>query len=158
MNPILLRGLIALGVITAGLVGYQLFNKLVLRRAAVRNLGIPGYKIGKPAVLYFTMDGCVPCKTTQRPALARLMEQTAGRVQLVEVDAVNNPEMTERWGVLSVPTTFIIDQQGRPRRVNHGVTLTEKLLNQLEQVTGLPLTGESGQNPAKVPASVQGTD
>ncbi|MCB2178672.1 thioredoxin family protein [bacterium] len=158
MNPILLRGLIAVGVMIAGIGGYLLFNKLILHRAAVRNLGIPGYKLGRPAVLYFTMDGCVPCKTTQRPALARLMALTAGRVQLVEVDAVNQPEMTERWGVLSVPTTFIIDQHGRPRRVNHGVTLTEKLLNQLEQAAGQPLTGESAQNAAKVSPSVQGTD
>ena len=157
MNPILLRMLIAVGVIAAGIGGYLLINKLILRRAAVRNLGIPGYKIGKPAVLYFTMVGCVPCKTTQRPALARLMAQTDGQVQLVEVDAVAQPEMTERWGVLSVPTTFIIDQHGRPRRVNHGVTLTEKLLNQLEQVSGLSL-GSDEQKSASVPVSVHGTD
>lgn len=157
MNPILLRSLIAVGVIAAGIGGYLLINKLVLHRAAMRNLGIPGYKIGKPAVLYFTMEGCVPCKTTQRPALARLMAQTGGQVQLVEVDAVVQPEMAERWGVLSVPTTFIIDQHGRPRRVNHGVTLTEKLLNQLEQATGLFLAVDE-QKSASVPVSVQGTD
>jgi len=40
--------------------------------------------------------------------------------------------------VLSVPTTFIIDSQGRPRRVNHGVASAEKLLNQIEEVEGYP--------------------
>lgn len=157
MNPILIRVLIALGVIAAGVGVYLLLNWRILRRAQENALGLESYKMGKPAVLYFTMVGCVPCKTTQRPALARLMEQTAGKVQLIEVDAVEQPKMAEHWGVLSVPTTFIIDQHGRPRQVNHGVTLTEKLLNQLEQVTGLSLTAEA-QKSATVPVSVEGTD
>ncbi|HLE53485.1 MAG TPA: hypothetical protein VI755_15570, partial [Anaerolineales bacterium] len=38
------------------------------------------------------------------------------------------------WGVLSVPTTFIIDRRGRPRRVNHGVASAEKLFKQIEDV------------------------
>jgi thiol-disulfide isomerase/thioredoxin len=157
MNPILIRGLIALGVIAAGIGLYLLLNRRILRRAQENTLGLEGYKMGKPAVLYFTMEGCVPCKTTQRPALARLMEQTDGNVQLIELDAVEQPKMAEQWGVLSVPTTFIIDQFGRPRQINHGVALTEKLLNQLEQVTGLSLTAEE-QKTATVPVSVQGTD
>jgi hypothetical protein len=32
---------------------------------------------------------------------------------------------------LSVPTTYIIDSQGQPRFVNHGVALYEKLSRQL---------------------------
>ena len=157
MNPILIRGLIALGVIAAGIGVYLLINRRILRRAQENTLGLESYKMGKPAVLYFTMEGCVPCRTTQRPALARLMEQTAGKVQLIEVDAVERPELSEHWGVLSVPTTFIIDQHGRPRQINHGVALTEKLLNQLEQATGLSLLSEE-QTAATKPVSVQGTD
>jgi len=157
MNPILIRGLVALGVIAIGIGVYLLINRRILRRAQQNTLGLEAYKMGKPAILYFTMVGCVPCKTTQRPALARLMEQTAGKVQLIEVDCVEQPKMAEHWGVLSVPTTFIIDQHGRPRQVNHGVALTEKLLNQLEQATGLFLAADE-QKSASVPVSVEGTD
>jgi len=59
-------------------------------------------------------------------------------IQVIEVDASVQPELANYWGVLSVPTTFIIDSRGRPRRVNHGVASAEKLLNQIEEVEGHP--------------------
>jgi hypothetical protein len=31
-----------------------------------------------------------------------------------------------------VPTTFVIDANGKPRYVNHGVAMAEKLIQQLE--------------------------
>jgi hypothetical protein len=38
------------------------------------------------------------------------------------------------WGVLSVPTTFILDTKGRPRLMNHGVVREDKLLYQVRKV------------------------
>jgi len=55
---------------------------------------------------------------------------------VIEVDAEARPDLANYWGVLSVPTTFIIDARGEPRRVNHGVASTDKLLGQLEEVAG----------------------
>ena len=158
MNPILIRAMVALGLIAAGAGAYFLVNRLILLREGNKQLGLEAYQPGKPAVLYFTMEGCVPCKTTQRPALARLMELTGDRVQLIEVDAVREPKLAESWGVLSVPTTFIIDPQGRPRRVNHGVTLTEKLLDQLEKVAGVSLIPADEEKAAKVRVDISGAD
>ena len=43
------------------------------------------------------------------------------------------PTVADHWGVLSVPTTFIIDPQGQPRRVNHGLTSRSKLAVQLAE-------------------------
>ena len=37
----------------------------------------------------------------------------------------------KQWSVLSVPTTFILDRDGRPRQVNHGYASTEKLFGQI---------------------------
>jgi hypothetical protein len=48
------------------------------------------------------------------------------------VDASAQPEVAQEWGVLSVPTTFVIDASGKPRFVNHGVANAEKLIQQLE--------------------------
>ncbi|MGD2027433.1 MAG: thioredoxin family protein [Anaerolineales bacterium] len=158
MNPILMRALVALGLIAVGTGAYFLVNWLILLRAEYKQLGLADYRPGKPAVLYFTMEGCIPCKTTQRPALFRLLELTGDRVQLIEVDAVEEPKLAESWGVLSVPTTFIIDLQGRPRRVNHGVTLTEKLLDQLEKAAGVSLVEGDAEKAAEVRVDITGAD
>jgi hypothetical protein len=42
-----------------------------------------------------------------------------------------NPQAASLWGVLSLPTTYILDHQGQPREVNYGVASTEKLKKQL---------------------------
>jgi thioredoxin 1 len=122
-------------VIAGFLVGvYWLVNAVILSRARGKRLGLESLKVGIPAVLYFTTPSCVPCKTVQRPALAQLQETLGERVQVIEIDASAHPHLADYWGVLSVPTTFIIDRRGRPRRINHGVAGAEKLQRQIEDV------------------------
>jgi thioredoxin-like negative regulator of GroEL len=75
----------------------------------------------------------MPCKTVQRPALAMVQAEMGDKLKVIEVDATQRPELADSWGVLSVPTTFIIDTKGRPRKVNHGVVRAEKLLQQLTE-------------------------
>jgi hypothetical protein len=53
------------------------------------------------------------------------------RLQIVEIDAASQPEVASKWGVLSVPTTFVLDHKGQPQHVNHGVASYEKLLRQM---------------------------
>jgi thioredoxin-like negative regulator of GroEL len=52
--------------------------------------------------------------------------------QVIEVDASSQPDVAQEWGVMSVPTTFVIDASGKPRYVNHGVTNAATLIKQLE--------------------------
>ena len=139
MSPEIIRLLIAIGLIALGLGGYTLANRAMLRRANRKQLGLDGLRPNTPAVLYFTTPYCVPCKTTQRPALERLLRVTGDQIQLIQVDALEQPDLAESWGVLSVPTTFVIDSGEQARRVNHGVASAEKLLEQLEQVEGRSL-------------------
>lgn len=142
MNPVFVRLLVAVGLAGLGLLAYRFVNRLILQRAGKKRLGLEAYIPGKAAILYFTMPSCMPCETTQKPALARLKEIVGGQVQVIQVDALERPDLAESWGVLSVPTTFVIDTKGEPRRVNHGVALAERLLEQLEQVEGRPFAGE----------------
>lgn len=128
------RLLIALILIGAGVGLYWLFNRALLARLRGRRLGLEAIQPGVPAILYFTTPTCVPCKTTQRPAIQRLQERLGEGLQVIEIDATQRPDLADYWGVLSVPTTFIIDSHGQPRRVNHGVTGERQLLAQLREV------------------------
>ena len=135
-NTILLRALWALAIASGGIAIYWLVNRSILARARGKRLGLESIQPGIPAILYFTTPTCAPCKTVQRPALRRLQERLGDCLQVIEVDASARPDLADYWGVLSVPTTFIIDSQGRPRRLNHGLASAERLLKQIEEVEG----------------------
>jgi len=129
-NPILTRVLLTMAVIAVGLLAYRLAGHLTLARLRARRIAPSSSAFGKPVLLYFTAPTCAPCKTLQRPAIHRLHELAGERLQIVEVDASLQPDIADQWGVLSVPTTFIIDSKGAPRYVNHGVASAEKLFDQ----------------------------
>jgi thiol-disulfide isomerase/thioredoxin len=138
---LLTRAFWALAIIAAGLALYRLLNRAILYRAQKNGapdatqalFSLPGV----PAILYFTTPDCVACKTVQRPALERLKECLGDRLQVVEINAQEKPDLASRWGVLSVPTTFIIDERGQLRHVNHGAARADKLLQQLEGVVSI---------------------
>ena len=138
ITDLLARAVLALAIISAGFAVYWLLNRVILFRAqkndapgASREFYTPR---GVPAILYFTTPDCTACKTVQRPALNRLKERLGDRLQVVEIDAQAQPDLASRWGVLSVPTTFIIDESGQLRHVNHGATRVDKLLHQVENL------------------------
>jgi thioredoxin 1 len=86
-----------------------------------------------PTIVYFTTPGCIPCKTQQQPALARLNHLLEGRLQIIQIDASQEPETAGRWGVMTAPTTFILGKDGTPVAVNYGVADEHKLGAQLRQ-------------------------
>ena len=133
-DVILLRSISALGLIGLGVAAYVLSSRLVLRRARGRNSSNLLFEPGTPGILYFTTPVCAPCKTIQRPAIQRLHEQMGDCLQVVEIDATAQPEVADEWGVLSVPTTFIIDAKGLPRHVNRGVATVDKLWRQIQSL------------------------
>ena len=133
MNPELLGRLFAAVVISGlGVTTFLLGNRLILSRAASKVRRFADYHSGHPAIVYFTTPTCAPCKTIQRPAIETLKKKLGERLQVIEVDASVEPKLAQDWGVMSVPTTFVIDSEGTPRHVNHGVATAEKLTHQLE--------------------------
>lgn len=126
----------ALAIAGVGVGLYGLANRVVLMRASKKNhFGLDGFQFGIPAILYFTTPTCGPCKTVQRPAIRSVQREVGDRLQVIEVDASTQPELANYWGVLSVPTTFIINKKGEPRLVNHGVAGADKLLKQIKKFT-----------------------
>jgi len=134
------RALLLLLMAGAALAAWRILQARASRRRDVDGLSAVGYHRGRPAILYFTAPGCAPCEAVQKPALARLADAYQGGLQVLEVDALERPALADAWGVLAVPTTFVIDAAGRPRRVNHGPTREHALKAQLADI-GLPAPG-----------------
>ena len=122
------------------LIIYRLSIRLSLQRRAQLGLNLEQYQLGYPTILYFTTPNCLPCKTVQRPALDKISSIYGDVIQIIEINALTQPELADNWGVLSVPTTFIIDTKGRPRRVNHGATKVDKLISQLTEISAIEST------------------
>ena len=137
MPEILLRLLETLGLVAAGWLAFRLANTVVLTRAA---RAVPAaqeeamFQPGRPAVLYFTTPDCITCKAFQRPQLNRFSGMLGEQVQVVEIDAQSRPDLAGRWGVMSVPTTFVLDAAGVPRHVNHGAVTAEQLAEQIHSM------------------------
>lgn len=142
------RALLALLVIVLAVAFYRMTTWAMLRRRTQRGLQLDSYQPGRPAILYFTMPACMPCKTIQDPALAEVQSRFGQRLQVIEIDATLSPAQADRWGVLSVPTTFIIDAHGQPRGVNHGVARADKLDRQLRAVGEEPLDPQPAHQPS----------
>ena len=87
-------------------------------------------------ILAFSSEDCSPCHTLQRPALARLLDERQGQVSVTEIDAPSSPELTQRYAVLTVPTTVVLDATGKARAVNYGFAPAAKLLAQVDDALG----------------------
>ncbi|MCS6994462.1 MAG: thioredoxin family protein [Anaerolineales bacterium] len=133
MNVELVERLLLSVLLSALAVAAYLFlNRYLLRRASGKLARFPSYRVGRPALVYFSTPTCAPCKTVQRPVIERLKNRYGEWFQVIEVDASRQPEIAQEWGVMTVPTTFVIDASGKPRYVNQGVATAEKLIQQLE--------------------------
>jgi len=132
---VLARAGIALAIMFAGIGLYRLYNrKLMVRtRSLLRDLG--PIRPMAYTLVYFTMPACVPCRTVQRPAIERLSGLLGDGLQVIEFDVTQHSELASRWGLLSVPTTFVIAPNGQVRFVNHGVARFERLTAQVHGIS-----------------------
>lgn len=131
-NDILLRSAFAVAIIVTGLLAYWLLTQRSLARARSNVFTLFDRLPNKPVIVYFTTPDCAPCKTIQRPALNKVTTLLGDSLQVVEIDATQRPDLAKQWGVMSVPTTFLLDARGEARYVNNGVTRAEKLMEQIE--------------------------
>ena len=131
-TSVLLRFGLAVGIIGLGVFAYWLINQRLLVRANSNVLTLFNKLPNKPVLVYFTTPDCLPCRTVQRPAIDRVSNLLGEKLQVVEIDATQRPDLAKVWGVMSVPTTFLLNERGEARYVNNGVARAEKLLEQIQ--------------------------
>lgn len=131
------RSVIVFVLMLVGFAAYALLRRYHVRKASAASGYDPllnNLRPGVPAIIYFTTPGCIPCVTQQQPALARLQAELGEYIQIVKVDAAEQNDVADRWGVFSAPTTFILDEARQVRNVNHGVADVTTLKRQLDSV------------------------
>jgi thiol-disulfide isomerase/thioredoxin len=132
ISDIPLRFAYAIGIILIGAGAYWFLSQRLLSRAKNNLKSLLNPLPNKSVIVYFTTPDCAPCKTVQRPALEKLIALLGENLHVVEIDATERPDLAKIWGVMSVPTTFLLDSHGEARYVNNGVTRVEKLMEQLQ--------------------------
>ncbi len=85
-------------------------------------------------ILAFTSEDCTQCHRLQTPALQRVVAARGDQIAVVEIDAPNEPDLTQRYHVLTVPTTVVLDATGRAHAVNYGFANAQKLLAQVDEL------------------------
>ena len=131
-SDIPLRFILAIVIIGLCAAAYWLVTHRLLMRAKHNIFTLFNKLPNKPVIVYFTTPDCVPCKTVQRPALDKVRTLLGEKLQVIEIDASERPDLAKRWGVMSVPTTFLLDARGEARYVNNGVARAEKLMEQIQ--------------------------
>jgi thiol-disulfide isomerase/thioredoxin len=113
---------------------WRYYQKKQLDRVA--NVGIPPELALRlppgPTVLYFTGAHCAQCRLQQAPILSQLTATV--NVNLHTVDATQDERLTSFFGVMTLPTTVILDKSHRPKAINHGLATLDRLRQQASEL------------------------
>lgn len=85
-----------------------------------------------PVLVEFTADWCPPCRQ-MGPVLAALAAEEGERLKVVQLDVDTNPETTNAYKVLSMPT-FMVFRGGEPVKAMVGARPRRRLLEELADV------------------------
>lgn len=85
-----------------------------------------------PVLVEFTADWCPPCRQ-MAPVLTALAAEEGERLKVVQLNVDMNPETTNAYKVLSMPT-FMVFRSGEPVKAMVGARPKRRLLEELSDV------------------------
>lgn len=87
-------------------------------------------KSDKVAVVDFFATWCGPCKVMS-PIIDEIAEENPENIIVGKVDVDENPELSEKYGIMSIPT-IVIFSGGEIKKTFLGVTNKEDIMNELK--------------------------
>jgi hypothetical protein len=93
-----------------------------------------GIDLPRVHILAFSSDDCHQCHRLQAPALSQVRNVRGETVSITEIDAPSSPELAQRYQVLTVPTTVVLDGDGKAQAVNYGFANAKRLLEQIDSI------------------------
>ena len=98
------------------------FNEENFENEVLKNKGI--------VLVDFFATWCGPCKMMS-PIIDEIAEEKIENLSVGKVDVDENPELSEKYGVMSIPT-IVIFSGGEIKKTFLGVTNKEDIMNELK--------------------------
>jgi hypothetical protein len=89
---------------------------------------------GRRTLIAFSTPSCAACHQAQSPAIDLVREQLGDdALRVIRVDAASQPRAARAFGILTVPSTVVVDAGGQHIvAVNQGFTPSARLVQQLQ--------------------------
>lgn len=88
----------------------------------------------KPIVADFWAVWCGPCRAME-PILDEVAAEYGDKIQIVKINVDEEPELSPRYGVMSIPTTIYF-KDGQPAGQSIGLTDKVELKKHIDQLLG----------------------
>jgi len=124
-------------VIVAAILAAVVFlflRNVQLKKAQNATTELDGIKLKKDMqhIVYFWSEHCSQCISAQKPTLEQLLKKVEkDNIELIALQVEENNNLASSWGVRTLPTTYIVNQQGHVTHINNGLASESKLLQQL---------------------------
>lgn len=103
-----------------------------IKEAAQENFDTVVAGAGKPVVAYFWAPWCQSCKL-MAPQIEALSKENAERFEVVKVNIAENPELTEKYNIMSTPTLYVFKPGAQPKNFHMGYAVKNYLMEVLEK-------------------------
>ena len=82
---------------------------------------------GKPMIVDFSATWCPPCRQL-KPIFEKLAEEFRDRITFVTIDVDENPELSQSYGVQSIPMMVFLNKDGQIQDTIVGFQNRDQLL------------------------------
>jgi thiol-disulfide isomerase/thioredoxin len=132
----LIASLVIIAVFAAAVKAFGLFKQWKMKNRSAGHILPAGAAVEEPTLLYFWSAGCSQCTPQERQIeQAKAMLQQAGKFfHVLKLNALEEEQLAKSMNVMTVPTTVLLDQQGRVAAWNPGLTQWKTIVEQYHTI------------------------